>query len=184
MTEEIKMSEAERLSTFLLTEIAKTPDRRELNDDDLELIGKAVREGHTWSLRWKFPGIFGSSPADAAKVEQVARNFTMFSFVERAVANFTPAEQAQFEAQVEPYDANPSYGGYDANNEDEYGIACFMVEDLGRFSEFAGRDHNSHAAVVEGYAKMEQAFQPMVSGLQNRNLTPNEVALIVNAKRI
>ena len=127
MSEEIKMTEAERLSTFLLTEIAKTPDRRELNDDDLDLIGKAVREGHTWSLRHKFSGIFGSPSADSTKVEQVRRNFQMFSFVERAVANFNQAEQTQFKAQVEPYDNNPRYGGYDGNNEYEYGIACFMV---------------------------------------------------------
>ena len=183
MNQEIKMTEAERLLTFLLTEIAKSPNRRELSDDDLDLISKAVREGHTWSLRGKFSGVFGASSANARKVEQVARNFAMFSFIERAVANFTPAEQKQFEAKVESHDSDPRYRGYDGNNEEEYGIAYFMVEDLGHFAEFKGRSHNSHSGVAATYAKMEQAFRPMLSGLHNRNLTPDEVALIVNAKR-
>ena len=182
MNQEIKMTEAERLLTILLTEIAKSPARREMNDDDLDLISNAVRDGHTWALREKFPGIFSSSSDDAIKVEQVKRNFAMFSFVERAVSKFTPAEKKKFEAQVETYDTKPSYRGYDGNNEDEYGIACFMVEELGYFSEFKGRDHNSHSAVSVGYFRMEQAFRPMLNGLQGRNLTPDEVALIVNAK--
>ncbi|MFG6083671.1 YfbU family protein [Paracoccus litorisediminis] len=50
-------------------------------------------------------------------------------------------------------DANlnpPQFAGFDGNNETLHmSAARFMVEKLGRFDRFAGRDFNSHYTAVE-----------------------------------
>ena len=56
--------------------------------------------------------------------------------------------------------------GYDGNNETELmATASFIVNDMGRFSEFAGRDMNSHMPTFGRYMSMYEVFEPMRSSL-------------------
>jgi len=174
----IELSDGEKLIIAMIADLSRAPSDR---DYDAEFIAQSVREGHSWKIRWKYDGILGYDEADPDKVSQVSKNFQMWSVVERSVAAWSPTERAAYEALVEDYNKDPKYHGYDGNNEDEYGIAREMVEELKQFNEFSGRDHNSHMACVEKYTRMEAVFSSIPSNVRYKNLSPDQIAAIVNA---
>jgi len=177
----IKMTDAQKLIAAMLADLARPTDKRELEHE--EIIG-AITSGRTWSLRWKYHYLFEDHEDHPEKVTQVVKNFDMWRFIERATASWDASQKADYESQVKEYDHDPKYHGYDGNYDPEYGIAQHMVENLGRWSEFSGRDHNSHMPTANKYALMEATFRPLLPTLTNRNLSPSEVANIVNSGRI
>ena len=71
---------------------------------------------------------------------------------------------------------DPKFFGFDGNYESEYmSIARFLVEKMGRFETFKGRDFNSHVPVVDRYRVMTAAFEPMRTSLSGRELSVGEV---------
>jgi hypothetical protein len=54
-------------------------------------------------------------------------------------------------------------------------IARFLVEKMGRFESFKGRNFNSDSPVVDRYRVMTAAFRPMSMRLLGRELNIGEV---------
>ena len=193
MIEPVETTGAQKLIIAMLCDQGKMLQRL-LGEDtiahnfDYDLIYQGVTDGQSWMLRWKYGHVFndgGTGEADPETVQQVARNFTMWSFIERSVANWTPEQTADFESRVERHETTPRYDGYDGNAEDEYGIASRMVEDVGRFQEFENRDHNAHMPTAERYRRMERAWREVWErmGHNTRDMTPEEVANVIIAGR-
>ena len=58
-----------------------------------------------------------------------------------------------------------TFDGFDGNNDRHYGLASFLVQDMGRFEEFKGRPLNSHSqSSMPKYRNMLPANPP--SGAQ------------------
>jgi len=71
---------------------------------------------------------------------------------------------------------DPKFYGFDGNNEGEYmSIARFLVEKMGRFESFKGRNFNSHVPLVDRYRVMIAAFEPIRVGLVGRKLGVGEM---------
>ena len=178
----LDMNYAQRLIVAMLADLARPEAGREL---DHEFIGAAVASGNSWMVRWKYDGLF-EDDVDPDVVGQVARSLNMWRMVEQAHSNFDAAEKAEFDAALyHDFDQDPKYEGFDGNNESShYGVASRMVEDLGRFNEFAGRDHNSHMPTVDRYRAMAHELErkPVMNG--GAGLTPAELADVVNAGRV
>jgi len=64
------------------------------------------------------------------------------------------------------------------------GIARFLIEKLGRFSTFKGRDLNSRFAMEATYRRMLRIFEPMRAALIGRSLNAAQIAEILQTKRI
>ena len=54
-------------------------------------------------------------------------------------------------------------------------IAGFLINELDRFTSFAGRDLNSHWPALETYRRMLQVFVPMRRTLTGRELGASEI---------
>jgi len=109
----IELSEGEKLIIAMIADLSREPSER---DYDAEFIAQSVREGHSWKIRWKYDSILGYGEADPTTVEQVAKNFQMWSMVERTGEGWSSTERKAYESQVESYNKDPKYLGYDGNN--------------------------------------------------------------------
>lgn len=177
--ENFQLSQSERLMTWLMTEVLKNQKGYE-NKDTIDLIQQSIYGGHFWALKWELTGILHDHTDSRSAVSLVVDVLDMWAFIERAYKSFTPADRLRIEKEVGPWAKDPEFIGFDGNNEGEYmGIAKFLVDKLGRFSDFKGRTLNSHAPRVDRYRAMSALFEPMRVNLIGRELSVDEIIVLM-----
>jgi len=178
----MRLSDAERLILVMLSDIYQ---KLGIEDEiDPEFVKEAIYSGRTWGLRWKYPGIFGAGEhePDPPEVKEAADILDMWELVERAYARLTVEEKESIATEVEPWDRNVQFLGFDANNEGAYfSIAMFFIDDMGKFSGFKGRDLNSHWPVLSGYRRMLAVFGPMRKTLDRTLLSAAQLVELLQA---
>lgn len=188
--EGFRLTNSEKLMTWLLAEILKNQltvrKERSSTKHDMEtvdLIQQAIFRGHFWALPWELPGILHDHVDNPKAVRAVVDILDMWSFIERAHAIFDKKTKKRIEDEVGPRGKNPQFLGFDGNNESEYmGIAQFLVENLGRFESFKGRDFNSHLPTVSRYREMAYKFDSIRPSLVGRELSPDEVITLLRTE--
>jgi uncharacterized protein len=170
---------SEKLILWLLTEILKGQKGYD-NRQSIELIQEAIYGGHFWALDWELIGILHDHVDSREAVSLVVDTLDMWFLIENAYKKFTVADKKRIETEVGPLGKNPQFTGFDGNYETEYmGIARFLVEKMGRFGHFKGRDFNSHMPLVERYRQMTSLFSPMRQSLVGRELSADEVITLL-----
>jgi uncharacterized protein YfbU (UPF0304 family) len=130
-------------------------------DTDVDLLSSAMYGGHYWGLKWN-SHLFDDSADSPEVVADVGNFLDMWSFIESAYAKLSKKEKERIEKEAPLFGRNVSFRGFDGNNESEYmGVARFFIEKLGRFTNFKGRELNSHAPTVAAYKRMYRLFEPM-----------------------
>jgi uncharacterized protein YfbU (UPF0304 family) len=174
-----RLSNSEKLMTWLLTEVLRVQKGYE-NQDTVKLIQEAIYGGHFWALQWEMTGVLHRHVDNPVAVTLVVDTLDMWTFIERAYSKFTKAEKARIKSEVGPWAEDPKFMGFDGNNETEYmSIASFLVEQLERFENFKGRSFNSHMPVVGRYQRMIEQFEPMRAKLVGRELNVDEVITLL-----
>lgn len=173
--EGFRLNNTDKLTVWMLSEIMKNQlkDRKEQRDTQYEmktvnLIQEALYGGHYWALNWEMTGIMHDHVDDPKKVRAVVDILDMWNFIERAYENLDESSRVKLEEEVGFRGKEPKFYGFDGNNETEYmGIGIFLVNQLGRFERFKGRDFNSHMPTVSRYRAMTRTFdkiRPLLSG--------------------
>ena len=178
----MKLTNAEKLT---LTMLADLHEKLEIEEVDTKLLKNAITSNNTWALSWEMPGIVGDSQEqDPPAVKLVVDVFDMWTFIEEAYEGFDSAQKTELEAEADPFGKHVEFSGFDGNNESEHmSIANFLVNDMGRFTHFAGRDLDSHSPVIDGYRRMLEKFNHIRPNLLSRRLSVAEMAEVLNALR-
>jgi uncharacterized protein YfbU (UPF0304 family) len=157
----MKITDGEKLILLMLSELYdKLNVEGEIEPD---FIRSAIFSNNMWSIHWKYSGIPFEDQETPEIVKEVLDTLEMWSFIERSYKNLTDDQKAIVEKEAAPFGENPSFPGFDGNNESEYmGTASFLVNDLDRFEEFKGRDFNSHYPSLDSYHRMLTVFKPIV----------------------
>ncbi|HEV2334033.1 MAG TPA: YfbU family protein [Stellaceae bacterium] len=164
----------EKLMMWMLAEIMKGQENYE--KDTVELIQEAIYGGHFWVLDWELSGIMHNHVDSKKAVSLVVDVLDMWTSIERAYEGFSAADKKRIATEVGLLGKNPRFTGFDGNYEGEFmSIARFLVEKMGRFESFKGRDFNSHVPVAGRYRAMSAAFEPMRPRLSGRELSVGEV---------
>lgn len=152
-------------------------------DVDTELLKNAISKNQLWALSWGMPGIVDSSPNDSPpELDEVQKILDMWRFIEEAHATFDDLGKARIATEADPFGTDVKFGGFDANEEsDHYGIATFLIEDLGRFKHFNEHELNSHFPLIEVYRRMLAVFSPIRKTLASGILTEDQVIALLNA---
>jgi uncharacterized protein YfbU (UPF0304 family) len=107
----------------------------------------------------------------------------MWSFIEEAHDRFSSEEKERVKAEAAPY-GDAQFTGFDCRAEpDHVAAARFLIEDLGRFTRFKGRNLYSHPSSLGEYQRMYRVFEPIRKTLCDRCLTVNEMIEILNERR-
>ena len=117
-------------------------------------------------------------------VTHVLEVLDMWSSIEDSYAALTPNETARYAAETgHTYD--PQFPGfYEHSESDEYSAARFVINDMGRFSKFAGHNLTSQHPTIARSRRMLVAFMPIRATLGNRNpvlMTADEIIAVIKA---
>jgi uncharacterized protein YfbU (UPF0304 family) len=178
----MRLSGAEKLILIMLCEIyEKLGIEAEI---DPKFVKQAIFANQIWGLEWKFPGIFaGEESTDPPIVVKVVDILDMWSIIESAYDNLSDQEKETLKREAKPFGDNVMFQGFDANNEDEYSVARFLIEDLERFSSFKGRSLNTHFPVIDTYRRMLAVFTPIRKKLDlHHPLNVKELTEILKAQ--
>jgi uncharacterized protein len=177
----IKFSEGEKFTTLMLCEVYKhLKIKGEINP---KFVEAALHGGHYWALRWQYPGIFHCEEDKDETVNEVVDILDMWSFMERGYRALSAKEKARVAKEAAPFGGDVRFLGFDGNNESAHlSVAGFLINELDRFSEFKGRDLNSHWHSIDGYRRMLSIFETMHRTLVGTELSASQVIEILNAK--
>jgi uncharacterized protein len=167
---------AERLIIWLLTELLKN-QKGYADVATIERIQDALMSGHFWFFdEMDFSMLMHGHVDDPRSLKLVIDTLDMWSFIETAYRNFSPADKKRIEDSVKYAVKDPKFLGFDGNNEIEYlSIARFLVEKMDRFNSFKGRDFNSHTRTVDRYSRMTAKFDEIRPNLVGRELNVDEM---------
>lgn len=171
----MEFSNEQKLIVTLLTDIHEA---LKIQDSvDPRFVQRMVVEDQTWALEWKYPGIFQESEDENPQVRFVAKVLDMWERLEYQFNNFDPVEKAELEQKAGVFGRDVRFRGFDGNNEtEEMSITSIFVEDLDRWSDFKGRNFNSHMRVSDAYRRMLERFSDLP---YDRDLTVDEVAEVL-----
>ena len=171
------MSQADILNTSLLCEIHnETVKNGEL---DSTFILNAVLGGHFWALNWQYTGLFHGHEDTPAAVSEVADILGMWSTIEYDLEALSDKDKAQVKEQA----GSAQFRGFDGNNETEHlGVARFMINEMDRFTEFKGRDLNSHGELLSMHHRMLAVFEPMRRGMVGQQLSATQIISLLKER--
>lgn len=176
----MKLTQAERLIVTMLTDLAKPADKREL---DFEFIGKAVRSGQEWAIDGEYPILAGEGEGNGSEnATFVGDVLSMWQGLEHSASNFSDIDWETYESFMGRRGRSVKFPGFDGNNEyDLLGAARFLVEELGRFSTFKGRELNSHMPSADRYRRMLEKYSAVRDKGEYGKLGPEDLAQVVSA---
>tara|TARA_B110000211_G_C14040845_1_gene536673 strand:- start:341 stop:892 length:552 start_codon:yes stop_codon:yes gene_type:complete len=177
----MKITDGEKLILLMLSELyEKVGVDGEVEPD---FIRSAIFSNNTWSIPWKYVGIPFEEQETPEIVKEVLDILDMWNMIERSYGNLSQDQKDWVEKEANPFGKNPTFSGFDGNNESEYmGTASFLVNDLERFEEFKGRNFNSHCPSIDSHNRMLSAFKPIMKNLNFQPLSAQDIVDILKEK--
>jgi len=177
----MKFTEEQRLIVMMLADIQKSSKVQ--GELDADFIAKVASDGHEFAISYRYEGTFSSSQEDLPEgFRFVIDVLDMWSFVEDSLLNLSEHGRTHLEASVGKHALTAKFDGFDGNNETELmSFTRLIVQDLQRFTEFAGRDFNSHSPREGRYQAMLDVFGPIRDQLGDRYLDSKELSKILSA---
>ena len=175
------LNNSDKLIVALLCEMH---NKMKINQElDPGFIQSAIYGGHFWSLQWKYGGLLNSHYDNERTLDEVVDILDMWSFLESAYAGLSKKDKDYVQQNAES-GKDVRFEGFDGNNENKHlTIAHFLIEEMGRFSDFKDRgDLNSHYPIIEVYRRMLNVFIPVRKTLVGRNLNAKEIVEILKER--
>lgn len=177
---QITLSDGEKLLLIMLGELFKHLKLK--SDVDTSFLGEIIYGGHYWALGWKYSGLFHGHRDSEAVVSEVVDILDMWSFLERGFSALPKKDKERVAVEAEPFGKHVKFTGFDGNGESEHiGVARVLINQLDRFTEFKGRELNSHMRSLDIYRRMLSVFEPLRKNLIGRDLDVGEIIKILQA---
>jgi uncharacterized protein YfbU (UPF0304 family) len=153
-------------------------------DTNTELIKEAIYSGNLWGLEWGMSGVFHDEETPPEVVSETCRILTMWERLEQSFKSLKPAEQEWLDQTVKPFGKDVEFPGFDGNVESEYiSAADFLVQHLGRFQPFKGRDLNGHFPSIDMHRRMLPSFEKIYNQVLNKNFTVAQIAEVLKLQK-
>ena len=179
----MKLTPQEKLILIMLADIHK---KLGINGEvDHEFIMKSIFSDNTWAIPWKLSGIFGDEQFDdPPEVEEVSDILDMWSLIEASYSALSVEEKTRIEKEASHFSGEVKFTGFDGNNEsNHFSIAKHFIKELGRWTEFDGRDLNSHARSLPVYQRMLKVLNRVRETNLNDLLSAGEIIKILKAQK-
>jgi uncharacterized protein len=161
----MKLTDGERLIVVMLAEVMEA---LKLDGEiDPALVKRLAINNDDWAIRDTYHGIFhGESPNDA-EVSETYDILSMWSFIEYSISELEGDEAT--EAANFHY---TRFTGFDGNHDPHYHIAHTLINDLGKFEQFADHPLNSHSqATLPRYRQIKQKYDAAMHGTMGEPLS-------------
>ncbi len=177
----MEIRNSERLILLMLCEIHKALKIKDGFDADF--ITAALADGHVWAIKREYGHVLPGNDDQPEQVREVTDILDMWRMLE-ASYRLLDAEGKKKVTDAAPiFGKKPSFEGFDGNNESEQlSIYEFLVEKMGLWEEFKGRNKNTHMPTLDGYRRMFETYRPMLDSMTLPELSPEQIAAVLNAR--
>jgi len=151
----MNLSDGEKLVLMVLADMYKHLEIK--GEFDPDFISTTISGGHLWGFRWKYTHIPFEPSENPPEVSETVDILDMWSSLEESYGKLSPADNQKVEKEANR--TSVRLFGFDANKEDHYFIARYLIEQLDRYPSFRGRDLNSPSPRIDGYRRMYRVFE-------------------------
>jgi uncharacterized protein len=177
----VRFSDGEKLLVMMMVDVYRHLKIK--GEIDPDFISGVIYGGHYWAAKWEMGGLFTDYEDDARDVHFVTDVLDMWRLIESAYVKLSKKDKDRVLKEADPFGTHVEFRGFDGNNETSHmGIARFLVEKMGRWSQFKGRELNSHSPTLVRYGRMLAVFAPMRTGLVGTGLDANQLIRILKAQ--
>lgn len=177
----MEFTNEQKLIVALLTEIHSA---LKIEDGlDPMFVQDKVASGRTWALNWHYPGLFQDDEETPDDVKFVVKVLDLWERLEHSFDSLDGAQKAELVAVSPHYGADVRFRGFDGNGGDRDGMSTvhILVEEMGRWRTFKGRDFNAHMHMSEVYERMLEASDELGKGYADFEFSVEEMAQVLNA---
>lgn len=175
----VSFSDGEKLLMLMMRDLYKGMKLKG-GETNFDFVADVIYGGHYWAPTWEMTGLFHSHIDKPEEVTLVVDTLDMWSFMEGAYAKLSAEDKKLLASSVPHRGEHVQFAGFDGNNESTYlGIAQFLIHKMDRFTEFKGRELNSHAPSVGRYRRMLAVFLPMRAALSGVELNAQQLIKIL-----
>lgn len=155
-------------------------------DIDTNLIRESIFSNNTWAISWEYPGITGDSPEETPpEVNEVVDILELYNFMQIAFDQLEPSDKERIKEETNIKEDAINFPGFDGNNEGrQLSIARHLIEEMDRFTDFAGKYLNSHSRKLDQYREMLKVAKEIRStktGFEQPYYSTAEIIAILNA---
>lgn len=148
----MKLSDGERLIVVMLAEVMQELKLNKEIDPSLILTLACGRDD--WAIKHKYNNLFEDGQQTDPEVGETIDILWMWRIIESSMSQLTGDEATESKSWH-----MKEFRGFDGNNDRHHGIASTLINQIGDFSDFKGRNLNSHSQVtLPLYRKMYQKF--------------------------
>ena len=179
--DEMRPTPTEKLILSMLCDLGR--DRNDSERIDPDFVQYAIGGGHYWALGLKYPDIFGGRPDSPDLVREVVDILEMWTVLEHHYDHLEETDKARVASEAEPYGTEVKFMGFYPNEESSHkSIAEFLIEHIGNFPRFKGRNLIADRPVIDWYRRMLEVYEPMYKSLlagRNRNLSASDIIALL-----
>jgi len=151
---------------------------------DTGLLKTAIASGNLWALRHSVRG-FCCDEKDPEVAQQTREIMGMWQHIENSYKRLSQEDQARVSAEALRLGRKPEFAGFAGNDEAEHlSVALFLINELGFYGDFKGRDLNCHCpSVAMKHLPMLIAYRPICRSLAlGEPLSADQLVEVLTAK--
>lgn len=178
----MEFTNEQKLIVAMLAEIHQA---LEIEDGlDPVFIQDKVSSGRTWAVRWRYGELFDDDFETPPHVRFVVKVLELWRRLEHSYSLLDEGQKAELLRLAPVHGERVRFIGFDGNggDDDGYGTAHTLIEEMGRWREFQGRDLNSHGPMKQVYERMLEACDGLEKDATDFALSVEEMAVILNAQ--
>jgi uncharacterized protein YfbU (UPF0304 family) len=174
------LSDGEKLILVMLSDLYKHLEVK--GEIDPELVQASIFNDKLWGLKWEYGSLFNAPQDNPPDVQETADILDMYRWITPAYEKLSQEEKDRIKAETTHWADYVKFKGFDANNDEHYGIVSYLVKTLGRYDELKDTYLNSHSQAELGiYRRMLKHYKTIERDFPRDPLTADQIIAILKA---
>ena len=176
------LSDGEKLILAMLCDIHKALQIK--GDVDVDSIRSSIDTGNAVTDIGNAVANTGKRQPGNEPSKEVGQILEMWSAIERGYKRLSLEEKEQVEAEAGPLGRGVRFSGFDDETECNHRDAAHaLIEELGRFERFQGRNLTAHMPMLDGYRRMLRLFASIGPVSAETRLDVRQIISLANAEK-
>lgn len=177
----MKVSFGEKLILRILCDYSGNKEGE--REFDPVFVGKAVSNGYYWALNWEYH--IEEHAKNPEVVTETCDILDMWKMIELSYKRLSDEDKESISRDSRitgEADSAIKFTGFDGNQDEHYYIARFMIDEMGLYAHFKGRELNSHnRASIRNYRWMLEIYKPMLKSLEKGQFSADQIIELYTA---
>jgi len=175
----MKLSDGEKLILMMLSEIYE--HHKIKGEIDPAFVQETLTSGQIWGFPWKYSGLGLEGKTVPPVVKETCDIFDMYSLVSSSYDKLAPSEKKKVRDGADPFDDYVVFQGFDFNNDDHAGVASYLVNHLGRYTNIDPSINSHNSTTIHKYRKMLSIYKDITDPYPAEGLSADQLIAILKS---